>query len=322
MTINDCVRDYVEAKRAHGYLFVRSACTLRAFSKAFPNTQMFQLIGEHILGFLNCRQTSTITWRLNYWTLARFFEYWSRRGVTLQLTMPPPRPVVRQTFTPYIFTATELRALLNSVSESENSRRRMDKQTLQAVILFLYGTGASVGEVAAIRPSDVDLENGFVSIHSTRPNRSRRIPIGDDLREVLKQFMDLRSQRHPENCHLFITKTGLQISTNRFGRHFRRLRQLANIRRADGSKYQPRVDDLRYTFAVHRITKWIEEGADLNRMLPALAAYMGQTGLGSTERYLFMTPERFRRDLDKLSPRQGKGMWCENHELIAFLSAL
>jgi integrase/recombinase XerD len=85
---------------------------------------------------------------------------------------------------------------------------------------------------------------------------------------------------------------------------------------------QPRVDDLRYTFAVHRITAWIENGADLNRMLPALAAYMGQVGLGSTGRYLFMTPERFRKNLDQLSPMHGKGRWRDDRELMQFLSNL
>ena len=322
MMIDDCVQRYVEWKRANGYRFERSRCTLRAFSKALPQVEMTRVTGEHILGFLNRQQASTITWRLRYWTLFRFFEYWSYRGVEVQFTMPPPKPVVRQTFTPHVFTTSELRSLLTAVSKSANSHRRMDEQTLRTVILFLYATGASVGEVASIQRSDVDIDGGFVSIRSTRPNRARRIPIGDDLRGILHRFMELRQNAHPENPYLFVTKTGLQISTHRFGRHFRRLRNLAGIRRGDGSRYQPRVDDLRYSFAIHRIAKWIEEGADLNRMLPALAAYMGQMGLGSTERYLFMTPERFRRDLDKLSPRQGKGRWCENYELIAFLSSL
>lgn len=73
---------------------------------------------------------------------------------------------------------------------------------------------------------------------------------------------------------------------------FSDLRNQAGIVRSDGSSYQPRMHDLRSTFAVHRITSWIKEGKDLNRMLPALSAYIGQVGLISTERYLSLTPER------------------------------
>ncbi len=42
--------------------------------------------------------------------------------------------------------------------------------------------------------------------------------------------------------------------------------------RHDGARYQPRLHDLRHTFAVHRLTAWIKRGADLNRMIPALSA--------------------------------------------------
>src|ERR1700723_3595589 len=63
-------------------------------------------------------------------------------------------------------------------------------------------------------------------------------------------------------------------------------------------------------------------GADLNRMIPALSAYIGQVGLGSTDRSLSLTPERFRTQLDKLSPRRGKKRWRENPALIGFLAEL
>lgn len=54
------------------------------------------------------------------------------------------------------------------------------------------------------------------------------------------------------------------------------IRRMAGIVRDDGARYQPRMHDLRHTFAVHRLTAWIKRGADLNRMVPALSAYMGK----------------------------------------------
>jgi hypothetical protein len=103
---------------------------------------------------------------------------------------------------------------------------------------------------------------------------------------------------------------------------FRRIRHVAGFSRNDGSALQPRMNDLKFTFAVHSITSWIRDGLDLNLMLPALAAYMGQVGMGSTERYLSMTPERFRKQLVQLSPDQKAGRWRENRRLMEFLSAL
>lgn len=82
------------------------------------------------------------------------------------------------------------------------------------------------------------------------------------------------------------------------------------------------MHDLRHTFAVHRITAWFKQGADMNRMLPALAAYVGQVGLGSAERYLSLTPERFRRELVKLSPQRRKKRWRDDPALMRFLAEL
>jgi hypothetical protein len=57
-------------------------------------------------------------------------------------------------------------------------------------------------------------------------------------------------------------------------------------------------------------------------MLPALSVYMGQVGLTSTERYLSMTPERFRKELNKLSPDKGKRHWRHDTVLMRFLEGL
>ena len=61
---------------------------------------------------------------------------------------------------------------------------------------------------------------------------------------------------------------------------------------------------------------------DLNRMLPALAAYIGQVGLGSTERTLSLTPERFRKQLVRLSPQRRKKRWRDDPALMKFLAEL
>jgi hypothetical protein len=66
-----------------------------------------------------------------------------------------------------------------------------------------------------------------------------------------------------------------------------------------------------------------EARRDLNRLIPALSAYMGQCGLGSSERCLKLTPERFRKELVKLSPqRPKKRRWRDDSPLMKFLAEL
>jgi integrase/recombinase XerD len=50
---------------------------------------------------------------------------------------------------------------------------------------------------------------------------------------------------------------------------------------------------------------------------------MGQCGLGSSERHLKLTPERFRKELVKLSPqRPKKRRWRDDSALMKFLAEL
>jgi hypothetical protein len=43
-------------------------------------------------------------------------------------------------------------------------------------------------------------------------------------------------------------------------------------------------------------------------MLPVLAAYLGHVSLSSTEEYLSLVPNRFRKQLSSLSPARAIGM--------------
>ena len=67
--------------------------------------------------------------------------------------------------------------------------------------------------------------------------------------------------------------------------------QFAGIARHDESSYQPRLHDLRHSFAVHRVTAWYRQNKDVQRWLPALSTYLGHVDLSATQRYLTMTPE-------------------------------
>ncbi len=43
--------------------------------------------------------------------------------------------------------------------------------------------------------------------------------------------------------------------------------------------------------AAHRLVAWYREDADVQRLLPQLATYLGHVDVAATQRYLTMTPE-------------------------------
>jgi len=56
-------------------------------------------------------------------------------------------------------------------------------------------------------------------------------------------------------------------------------------------KRRIRLHDLQHSFAVLRLLLWCEQNADLAAKLPLLAAYLGHTGLASSQRYLQLTQD-------------------------------
>jgi integrase/recombinase XerD len=237
--------------------------------------------------------------------------------------MPPRRPVIQQTFVPYTFSREDIRKLLRATRQPPCKwPSSLAPQTMRTLVLLLYATGALVGEILGLTSDDVDSKAGFITIRSRRSYRTRRIPVGADLRNILETYVKWKRRRKLIGTHFLLYSDGRPLRLQTAGRHFRKLCLRANILRYDETTYQPRMQDLRCTFAVHRITAWIKNGADMNRMLPALSAYMGQVGLASTQRYLLLTPERFRKELSKLSPQRQKKHWRDNPRLMKFLAQL
>lgn len=64
---------------------------------------------------------------------------------------------------------------------------------------------------------------------------------------------------------------------------------MANLKPTDKSKHQPRIHDLRHTFAVHCLIHWYQKNSDVQRLLPILSIYLGHSCISATFVYLTTT---------------------------------
>lgn len=322
MTLSFAIREYVQRKRKEGHRFDKGEQTLILFLRRVGDCALERVKTRQILEFLDGPRTSTVTWRGKHSLLRHFFEHWSARDAMPELLMPSMRPPTPCTFTPYIYSRAQIRALVRA-TRSGFATGMVDASTMRALILFLYGTGVRLGEALTLRCENVDLDARRMHVGGRgRFDRSRHLPIGNDLAHVLSTYLKSRSLRMPGTALVFSRVDGSELKQRRLAAIFRQLCLSTGICRCDGAVYQPRMHDLRSTFAVHRLTTWLKNGTRLSRMLPALAAYIGQQELASTERYLSLAPERFRKELDKLSPMRRKQRWRNNSNLMKFLALL
>jgi site-specific recombinase XerD len=164
-------------------------------------------------------------------------------------------------------------------------------------LLLLYGAGLRIGEVVSLTVADVDVSASEITIRNAKFHKTRIVPLGPQLSQIIADYAARRAAAgHLTGAEapFFVLRRGASTSVQIVQCAFRRLCKQASVLRQDGARYQPRLHDMRHSFAVKRLTSWYQDGADVQRLLPQLATYMGHVKLSATQVYLTMTPELLR----------------------------
>ena len=144
---------------------------------------------------------------------------------------------------------------------------------------------------------DVDMSQRLIKVRETKFYKTRLVPFGYQLSTVIDEYLGWRKKQKSSqhlNSPFFITVKGKIINSLTIEFIFRRIRNIANIQRTDKASYQPRIHDLRHTFAVHRLISWYQEKKNVQKLLPVLSTYLGHTKLSATSVYLTMTNDMLR----------------------------
>lgn len=201
-------------------------------------------------------------------------------------------PVKESVFVPYIFSRQEVLAVLDAATRHEG--RSMWGAMLRALTLVLYCTGMRLGEAARLRMEDVDLRRAVLTIRPSK-GRSRILAIRDDLVFELRQYLRRREEvliasDVGTSTALFVRRDGSALTLRAASDALRRLLRELGLKPPRG-RSGARPYELRHAFAVHRLTAWALEGADVHAKLPWLSAYLGHQNVLGTEVYLKTTPQ-------------------------------
>jgi integrase/recombinase XerD len=297
--VAQCAEIYIQKKQDCGYSYASIAKVIRRFARFTGRLNICLVSGEHLRRFLSRSPISNNTWRSYAWHLRNFFIYWRGHGLIDKVPTVEMKPEIDSKFVPYVYTRREIRRLLDASNISQRGKCVINSETLKTLILFLYGTGIKIGDVLALSDKDISLTLRTIVIRSSTV-QARTIPIGRDVKKLLKRHLNSNERRgFGFGQPLFLTVKGTAIDYSRICQTFNRLRRVAEVRRSDSS-YQPRIHDLRHSFAVHSIAKWTEAGFDLDRVLPILATYLGNCDMHGVERYLELSPCSYQGTLNRL----------------------
>lgn len=295
ITINDLVTRYVAFRRMLGDQYVVTETALRSFCRAIgPRTPVSRIRLKTVTAYLAGTGPVTRLWHFKHTALKGLFRFAISRGLLKEAPLPTEVPKRPPTLVPYIYSRAEIRSLLDAIPLFRRPDIRVEHHTLRAMLLLLYGAGLRRGEALRLSVADVDLANSILIIRDTKFFKSRLVPISADLTRVLRDYARWRAVTHPlagGSSTFFLDKRGKPVHRCALDNAFKRLRKHVGLRRSDGGRFQPRLHDLRHSFAVNRLTTWYREGADVQRLVYHLSVYLGHDCLAHTQVYLTMIPE-------------------------------
>lgn len=239
----------------------------------------------------------------------QFSQFMCHVGYASYIPPLPKRP--KTSYIPHIYSEQEVMSLFSAI---DNTLLQCHHNTtcligLPVIFRFLYYCGARVGEVLAIKNSDVNLTEGFVTLTETKNRKHRLIPLNEQMKEILCTYMHYRdkmplaSSADPTS-YLFVNHRGEKISHTAVYTRFREMLRLCGITHV-GHGEGPRVHDLRHTFAVHSVYHMVKSGMDVYTAWPIISTLLGHHDIYSTEHYIRLAlevyPDLYQTIGDKLT---------------------
>jgi len=266
--------------------FNRFACGRNIDSAEGVTTKMIvEWIGGMTCGQASCRAKTL--------ALNRFFKNLCSLGTISQNPITPKIlesiSTSDRTFEPYIFSYQQIRAILEETKKLTPSRNfKLKPQAVYTIISLLYTLGLRVSEALHLHIRDVDFEQGTLFIRKTKFYKERIVPFGPKLSKCLMDYLDLRRTVFipaKKDDPLFVARRRTHMSTGSIGTIFRNTLNRTRIN-AGTRQRQPRLHDLRHSFAVHRLLRWYEQGENVQSKLMLLSTFMGHVEIYSTQVYL------------------------------------
>ena len=296
MTLRAAIDQYIAFRQAQGAHFTSQANALRHYSRSVgDDLDCDSVTDSQASTFLEQGGrpgSNNRAWKHSM--LAGFYGYACARGLATRSPLPTERPKRVPPAPPHVYSHDELRRLLAATETYRNRANQLETQTFRTLILLLYGTGLRPGEAFRLTQSDVHLSDALLTVRATKCYKSRLVPVGPQLMPVLRQYTAWRKAQGADlqgHAPFLSNRDGTPLVHRTVCCAFARLRQAAGVCREADARYQPRLQDLRHSFATRRLAAWYRDGADAQRLLPLLSTYLGHASVAATQVYLTMTPE-------------------------------
>lgn len=282
------IKRYISLRRALGYKLVGAEKHLLAFACFAAERGESHIRAATALAWLPTAAKSPNAMARRLGDVILFARFMQAEDPRHEI---PPADIKRVTNrpVPYIYTADEIARILDAAGNLRHQRPNPLRRKLYVMLFGLIAaTGMRVSEAAALRLDDI-MPDGVLRIRETKFRKSRLVPLHPTVAEALKCYLGARCQLAGESDWLFPSVEHRQMCLRMVNYTFRCITRRAGI--VLERSQQPRIHDLRHTFATRVLEQCGAERGEVARHFVALSTYLGHVSIHNTYWYLQATPE-------------------------------
>jgi len=304
--LSEALNEYTARRQNLGFVFRLPASLLRTFvafvdqaGSPFITTELARQWALQPIA----AQPSTWAGRLS---IARRFAVWRRASDPR--TEVPPADLVGQRYRrkpPRLYTDQDVVRLIQSAAALP-SAKKLRGRTYATLFGLLAVTGLRINEALHLDRSDVDLQEGVLTIRRTKFGKSRLVPIHPTTQEALHAYGEARDRIIPKPATpaFFMSERRTRITDWMTRYTFAVVSRMVGLRpptRGGRHGHGPRIQDLRHRFAAQTLIAWYRAGVDVERELPKLSTYLGHVHTADTYWYLEAIPELLQLAAERLT---------------------
>ena len=254
------------------------------YGKFDPVEVETELIREWMVSLMDKGYTSTsVNRKLS--SLRTFYKYLLREGAVVADPLCKIKGPKNKKPLPAFLKEDEMNKLLDETDFGEGFKGCRDR----LIIGMFYATGIRLSELIGLDDKDVDFSASLLKVTGKR-NKQRLIPFGDELRDLMLEYINVRNGTVAERSEaFFIRENGERLYKNLvYNLVKRNLSKVATLK-----KKSPHV--LRHTFA----TTMLNNDAELG----AIKELLGHESIATTEIYTHATFEELKKVYKQAHPR-------------------
>ncbi|HEY9263124.1 MAG TPA: tyrosine-type recombinase/integrase, partial [Mycobacterium sp.] len=301
--LREALADYLMVRRAMGFRLDRAEKLLGQFIDYLEQRETDTITIEHAVAWAT-QPAGAAWWHALRLSAVRSFAHYLAT-IDAATEVPPPGlvPGRVQRATPYLYSDTEIRAL---IAAATRLRHPMLAATYPVLIGLLAATGIRIGEAIALDNSDLDLQHEVLTVRSGKFGKTRLLPLHPSTADALRGYLRTRDRLRPTPVSdtLLVSSAGTRLDQSRVSKMFNRLTRQTGVT-ARSSSCRPRIHDLRHGFAVATILTAYRRGDHVPNVLPRLATYLGHSDPKHTYWYLDAAPELLAVAAELLETRTG-----------------